>query len=84
MRSMIASTPLTRTLSAVRLPARLEQFRRVAPTLNVSPQYNVAWSFGKAGAYVKLETSYARDATYFLTCEMGGNLSRPEAVRKAC
>lgn len=57
------------------LPPRLVRFRDHAPTLNASPQYNVAWSFGKAGFYTKLEKSYARDADHFLTVEMGGNLS---------
>jgi len=57
------------------LPHRLQQFQQRAPTLNVLPQYNVAWSFGKAGFYTKLEKSYAQDADYFLTCEMGGNLN---------
>ena len=57
------------------LPQRLQQFQWSAPTLNESPQYNVAWSFGQAGFYTKLEKSYAKDADYFLTCEMGGNLT---------
>jgi 4-hydroxyphenylpyruvate 3-dimethylallyltransferase len=60
------------------LPERLARFRREAPTLNETPQYNVAWSFGRAGYYVKLEKSYARDATYFLTHQMGGDLSHPQ------
>ncbi|MEP6923985.1 MAG: aromatic prenyltransferase [Pyrinomonadaceae bacterium] len=58
------------------LPQRLNTFRQQAPTLNESPQFNVAWSFGREGYYLKLEKSYSRDATYFLTCEMGGDLSR--------
>lgn len=58
------------------LPPRLVRFRDAAPTLNRTPQYNVAWSFGRAGFYTKLEKSYARDADYFLTHEMGGNLER--------
>jgi hypothetical protein len=63
------------------LPARLRAFRDRAPTLNVRPQFNVAWSFGKAGFYTKLEKSYAKDADYFLTVEMGGNLTHPvEAI----
>jgi 4-hydroxyphenylpyruvate 3-dimethylallyltransferase len=57
------------------LPERLDRFCREAPTLNAAPQYNVAWSFGNAGFYTKLEKSYAKDADYFLTCEMGGNLT---------
>ncbi len=61
------------------LPDRLQRFRTSAPTLNESPQYNVAWSFGQAGLYTKLEKSYAKDADYFLTCEMGGNLTHPTA-----
>ena len=59
------------------LPERLQKFRHVAPTLNATPQYNVAWSFGRAGLYTKLEKSYAKDADYFLTVEMGGNLTHP-------
>jgi hypothetical protein len=59
------------------LPDRLQRFRQSAPTLNESPQYNVAWSFGQAGLYTKLEKSYAKDADYFLTSEMGGNLTHP-------
>jgi len=61
------------------LPPRLQRFRDRALTLNGTPQYNVAWSFGKAGFYTKLEKSYARDADYFLTVEMGGNLSHAAA-----
>ena len=61
------------------LPPRLHRFLD-APTLNLSPQYNVAWSFGGARAYVKLEKSYARDATHFLTEQMGGDLRHPELV----
>jgi hypothetical protein len=61
------------------LPERLLRFQQGAPTLNASPQYNVAWSFGKAGFYTKLEKSYAKDADYFLTHEMGGNLTHPAA-----
>lgn len=57
------------------LPPRLALFKDRTPTLNADPQYNVAWSFGKAGFYTKLEKSYAKDADYFLTQEMGGNLS---------
>lgn len=59
------------------LNSRLQRFRASAPTLNRRPQYNVAWSFGRAGFYTKLEKSYARDADHFLTVEMGGNLSHP-------
>jgi hypothetical protein len=59
------------------LPPRLAEFRDRAPTLNRKPQYNVAWSFGQAGFYTKLEKSYAKDADYFLTVEMGGNLANP-------
>jgi hypothetical protein len=62
------------------LPQRLLRFRDHAPTLNRSPQYNVAWSFGRAGFYTKLEKSYAKDADYFLTVEMGGNLTHPAAA----
>jgi len=62
------------------LPPRLQRFRDGTPTLNRTPQYNVAWSFGRAGFYTKLEKSYARDADYFLTVEMGGNLTHPAEV----
>jgi len=62
------------------LPPRLAAFRDHAPTLNRRPQYNLAWSFGKAGFYTKLEKSYAKDADYFLTVEMGGNLTNPLTV----
>jgi len=65
------------------LPARLKRFQQHAATLNASPQYNVAWSFGKAGFYTKLEKSYAKDADYFLTCEMGGALSRADNPTRA-
>jgi 4-hydroxyphenylpyruvate 3-dimethylallyltransferase len=61
------------------LPPRLVRFRDQAPTLNRSPQYNVAWSFGRAGFYTKLEKSYAKDADYFLTVEMGGDLTHAPA-----
>lgn len=61
------------------LPERLQQFAG-APTLNQSPQYNVAWSFGGSQTYLKLEKSYARDATFFLTHQMGGDLTHPAAV----
>ena len=60
------------------LPTRLQSFRDEAPTLNADPQFNVAWSFGQAGFYTKLEKSYAKDADYFLTVEMGGNLTHPD------
>ena len=66
-----------------RLPERLRKFRDEAPTLNVSPQFNVAWSFGPAGFYTKLEKSYSRDADYFLTVEMGGNLANPLQTTQA-
>ena len=33
------------------------RFRDQAPTLNRAPQYNVAWSFGRAGFYTKLKGS---------------------------
>ena len=62
------------------LPERLRRFQQLSPTLNESPQYNIAWSFGQAGFYTKLEKSYARDADHFLTCEMGGNLNHPSKV----
>ncbi|MBC3992036.1 hypothetical protein H8N00_24755 [Streptomyces sp. AC563] len=58
------------------LPGTLAEFDDQAPTLNADPQRNVAWSFGKAGFYTKLEKSYAKDANYFLTTEMGCDLSR--------
>lgn len=61
----------------VTLPQRLERFLE-APTLNLEPQFNIAWSFGGKQTYIKVEKSYARDATYFLTNQMGGDLSRPE------
>lgn len=63
------------------LPPRLRKFQQQAPTLNASPQYNVAWSFGAAGFYTKLEKSYAKDADYFLTCEMGGDLTHQTPER---
>jgi len=59
----------------VELPERLQVFQQ-APSLNVQPQFNVAWSFGGQRTYVKLEKSYSRDATYFLTQQMGGDLRR--------
>jgi hypothetical protein len=59
----------------------LQVFRDQAPTLNRSPQFNAAWSFGRAGFYTKLEKSYAKDADYFLTREMGGDLSHPPATQ---
>jgi len=62
------------------LPDRLHAFRQAAPTLNEIPQYNVAWSFGIAGLYTKLEKSYCKDADYFLTQEMGGNLTHPSVT----
>jgi hypothetical protein len=74
------NVPYTDAQAAALLPPlapRLARFRDLAPTLNQRPQYNTAWSFGKAGFYTKLEKSYARDADYFLTVEMGGNLTNP-------
>ncbi len=62
------------------LPPRLAGWCEGMPTLNRTPQINVAWSFGRAGFYAKLEKSYARDADRFLTVEMGGDLSHPEAA----
>lgn len=64
------------TETLVSLPERLQRFLEV-PTLNMDPQYNVAWSFGGKEPYIKVEKSYARDATFFLTEQMGGDLSRP-------
>jgi len=64
--------------SPVRLPAlpeRLATFREKAPSLNACPSYHMGWSFGPAGAYVKLEKNYARDASFFFTTEMGADLS---------
>ncbi|MFE6776476.1 aromatic prenyltransferase [Streptomyces sp. NPDC057702] len=58
------------------LPRQLAEFEDRAPTLNARPQANIAWSFGRAGFYTKLEKSYAKDANYFLTTEMGCDLSR--------
>lgn len=60
------------------LPTRLARFQKFAPSLNAEPQINVAWSFGRAGYYTKLEKSYAKDADFFLTHEMGGNLAHPD------
>ena len=36
--------------------------------------------FGRAGFYTKLEKSCAKDADYFLTVEMGGDLTNPLAI----
>ncbi|GAA0398791.1 aromatic prenyltransferase [Streptomyces luteireticuli] len=58
------------------LPQHLDDFYQKAPTLNAVPQTNVAWSFGRAGFYTKLEKSYAKDANHFLTTEMGCDLRR--------
>jgi hypothetical protein len=60
------------------LPPRLQVLHR-APTLNPQPQYNVSWSFGRAGAYMKLEKSYARDARYGMRRDTGADLSRDPA-----
>jgi hypothetical protein len=62
------------------LPPRLRAFRDHAPANNCDPQYNAAWSLGPAGSYMKMEKSYARDATYFLTAEMGGDLTHLPAT----
>src|SRR6185369_6123447 len=43
------------------LPPRLRTFLAHAPTLSLDPQVNVAWSFGRAGFYMKLEKSYAKN-----------------------
>jgi 4-hydroxyphenylpyruvate 3-dimethylallyltransferase len=59
----------------VELPERLQIFAQ-APSLNEEPQINLAWSFGGSRPYLKLEKSYARDARYFLTQKMGGDLRR--------
>jgi hypothetical protein len=78
--------PLEDAAATAQLPPlspRLARFRAEAPTLNRSPQYNVAWSFGRAGYYTKLEKSYARDATYFLTVEMGGDLTHTTPLAEA-
>lgn len=69
-----------RPMNVPDLPDRLHAFRQAAPTLNDRPQYNVAWSFGNAGLYTKLEKSYCKDADYFLTQEMGGNLKHPSVT----
>jgi hypothetical protein len=58
-----------------RLPAFLERFRDEAPTLNQEPQYILGWSYGKAGAYLKMEKTYSRDARYFFSVQMGGDLA---------
>ena len=50
------------------------EFLKNIQILNKMPQYNVAWSFSKDENYLKLEKSYAKDATWFLT-KMGGDLS---------
>ncbi|OHV37116.1 MULTISPECIES: aromatic prenyltransferase [Pseudofrankia] len=42
------------------LPERLRIFLKQSPTLSTDPQVNVAWSFGAAAPYTKLEKSYAR------------------------
>jgi hypothetical protein len=64
------------------LPERLARFGALAPTLHCAPQFNPAWSFGRAGAYLKLEKSYAKDANHFLVHEYGCDISRPAAVGK--
>ena len=61
------------------LPPRLAASATRRRRSTAPPQYNVAWSFGRAGFYTKLEKSYAKDADYFLTVEMGGNLTHPLA-----
>ncbi|RYG63776.1 hypothetical protein EON80_20535 [bacterium] len=68
--------------SEVTLPQRLETFLK-APTNNLDPQFNIAWSFGGQQTYIKVEKSYARDATYFLTQQMGGDLSHPALAMPA-
>jgi hypothetical protein len=55
----------------------LRAFRDQAPTLNRQAQYNLAWSFGPAGFYTKMEKSYSKDVNYFLVHEMGGDLAHP-------
>lgn len=65
-----------RTAVLPELPEQLDDFYQKTPTLNAAPQTNVAWSFGRAGFYTKLEKSYAKDANHFLTTEMGCDLRR--------
>ena len=62
------------------LAPRIESFLELAPSLNESPQFNLAWSFGPAGAYIKAEKSYARDMTFFLTTEWGGDFRHAGAA----
>ncbi|MDT0346905.1 aromatic prenyltransferase [Streptomyces litchfieldiae] len=61
---------------APELPSRLDDFHGKAPTLNANPQVNVAWSFGRAGFYTKLEKCYAKDANYFLTARKNIDMTR--------
>lgn len=68
-------TLLARPGQSLELPERLKIFAE-APSLNEAPQINLAWSFGGSRPYLKLEKSYARDARYFLTEKMGGDLRR--------
>jgi hypothetical protein len=62
------------------LPPRLDRLRSEGPTLNDCPQYNVGWSFGRVGYYMKLEKNYARDANFLHTVVMGGNFSHSPSL----
>jgi len=57
------------------LPPRIARVHFEAPSLNFEPHINIAWSYGKAGRYMKIEKSYARDEAHFEATEWGGNFS---------
>jgi hypothetical protein len=61
------------------LPPRLKSFVYEARTLNEMPQTNTAWSFGKAGHYMKLEKNYAKDADFFLSTLSKPGMSEEES-----
>jgi hypothetical protein len=51
------------------LPERLRKLRDEAPSLNYHPGCHMAWSYGPAGPYIKLEKNYAKDVDHFLATE---------------
>jgi hypothetical protein len=46
------------------------------PSLNVHPQYILAWAFSPHGEYVKLERSYSKDIRYFFSVKMQVDIDR--------
>lgn len=75
------AVPFGQSRPQVRLPRlspRLQTLVDRAPTLNERPVYHLAWSFGPAGPYQKLEKNYAGDVDHFLATERRLRFRVPE------